>query len=132
VADEVRVVVIDDVSDAADALALALQVDGYDVRTAHNGVEALALIEVYRPHCVLLDIEMPQMDGCELSRQLRQRYGDDIVLVAVTGWGKDNLRVAESFGRVDHYLQKPIDYAKLQVILPPLNKPARDELVGDA
>ena len=123
--DEVRVVVIDDVSDAADALALALQLDGYDVRTAHNGVDALALIEVYRPHCVLLDIEMPQMDGCELSRRLRQLYGDDIVLVAVTGWGQDNERVAESFGRVDHYLQKPLVYEKLQVILPSLKKTAQ-------
>lgn len=122
--DEVRVVVIDDVSDAADALALALQLDGYDVRTAHNGVDALALIKTYRPHCVLLDIEMPQMDGCELSKQLRQLYGDDIVLVAVTGWGQDNERVAESFGRVDHYLQKPIVYEKLQVILPSLNAPS--------
>jgi CheY-like chemotaxis protein len=125
VGDEVRVVVIDDVSDAADALALALQLDGYDVRTAHNGVDALALIEVYRPHCVLLDIEMPQMDGCELSRRLRQLYGDDIVLVAVTGWGQDNQRVAESFGRVDHYLQKPLVYEKLQVILPSLKKTAQ-------
>jgi CheY-like chemotaxis protein len=125
VGDEVRVVVIDDVSDAADALALALQLDGYDVRTAHNGVDALALIEVYRPHCVLLDIEMPQMDGCELSRRLRQLYGDDIVLVAVTGWGQDNRRVAESFGRVDHYLQKPLVYEKLQVILPSLKKTAQ-------
>jgi len=131
VSDEVRVVVIDDVSDAADALALALQLDGYDVRTAHNGVDALSLIETYRPHCVLLDIEMPQMDGCELSKQLRRLYGDDIVLVAVTGWGKDNERVAESFGRVDHYLQKPIVYEKLQVILPPLNKPGRHEPAGD-
>jgi CheY-like chemotaxis protein len=125
VGDEVRVVVIDDVSDAADALALALQLDGYDVRTAHNGVDALALIEVYRPHCVLLDIEMPEMDGCELSRRLRQLYGDDIVLVAVTGWGQDNQRVAESFGRVDHYLQKPLVYEKLQVILPSLKKTAQ-------
>jgi CheY-like chemotaxis protein len=122
--DEVRVVVIDDVSDAADALALALQLDGYDVRTAHNGVDALALIESFRPHCVLLDIEMPQMDGCELSKELRRLYGDDIVLVAVTGWSEDNVRVAESFGRVDHYLHKPVDFEKLQIILPPLNKPA--------
>lgn len=128
--DEVRVVVIDDVSDAADALALALQLDGYDVRTAHNGVDALALIEAYRPHCVLLDIDMPQMDGCELSQHMRRLYGDDIVLVAVTGWSKEDVRVGETFGRVDHYLQKPIVYEKLQVILPSLNKPTRDEPAG--
>lgn len=120
--DEVRVVVVDDAGDAAEALALALQMDGYDVRTAHNGVDALALIDAYRPHCVLLDIEMPLMDGCELSKQLRQRYGDDIVLVAITGWGEDNARVAESFARVDHYLKKPVKPEELQLILPSLHR----------
>ena len=120
--DEVRVVVIDDASDVAEALALSLELDGYDVRTAHNGVDALALIEAYRPHCVLLDIEMPLMDGSELSRRLRERYGDDIVLIAVTGWSEDNPRVAESFVRVDHYLRKPIRQEELERILPPINK----------
>ena len=120
--DEVRVVVIDDSSDAAEALALSLEFDGYDVRTAHNGVDGLALIEAYRPHCVLLDIEMPLMDGCELSRRLRETYGDDIVLIAVTGWSEDNPRVAESFVRVDHYLRKPIRQEELEKILPPINK----------
>jgi CheY-like chemotaxis protein len=130
VSDEVRVVVIDDVRDAADALALVLELDGYEVRTAHDGVQALSLIESFRPHCVLFDIEMPQMDGCELSKQLRRLYGDDIVLVAVTGWSEDNQRVAESFARVDHYLQKPVDLKKLQVILPSL-KPPRPASTGD-
>ena len=120
--DEVRVVVIDDAIDAAEALALSLEFDGYDVRTAHNGVDALALIEAYRPHCVLLDIEMPLLDGCELSRRLRERYGDEIVLIAVTGWSEDNPRVAESFVRVDHYLRKPIQQQELEKILPPINK----------
>lgn len=117
----VRVVVIDDASDVAEALAASLRMDGYDVRTAADGVAALALIDTWRPHCVLLDIEMPLMDGCEVSRTLRDRYGDDIVLVAVTGWGEDNARVAESFARVDHHLRKPVKLQELRVILPPLH-----------
>jgi len=120
VQDEVRVVVIDDAVDAAEALAVALRQDGYAVRTAYDGAAAWALIETERPHCVLLDVRMPVMDGCELARRLRERYGDDIVLIAVTGLSDDDERAAESFVRVDHYLRKPIDHDELRLILPPL------------
>lgn len=121
--DETRVVVVDDSAEAAEALAMSLAHDGYTVRTAGNGVEALALIAVYQPHCVVLDIDMPVMDGRELSRRLRERYGDDIVLIAVTGWSEEDERVAESFVRVDHYLQKPVTAERLRAVLPPV----RDE-----
>ena len=63
---------------------------------------------------------MPAMDGCNLSRQLRALYGDDIVLVAVTGYDENNQRVAEAFATVDHSLKKPIDLEALHKILPPL------------
>ena len=55
--DEVRVLVVDDVQDAADMLACALELDGYKVWTAHDGLEALAMIEQHNPHCILLDID---------------------------------------------------------------------------
>lgn len=123
--DETRVLVVDDCDDAAQALAVGLRLDGYDVRTAANGADALALIEAYKPHCVLLDVDMPVMDGREFSRRMRERYGDDVVLVAITGWDVDDERVAESFVRVDHYLQKPVSLADLRVILPPVDRPLR-------
>lgn len=116
--DDVRVVVVDDAKDAAEALACHLELDGYVVRVAHDGEQALEVIAEFKPHCVLLDIDMPGMDGCELSRRLRERYQDDIVLIAVTGWGEDNQRVAESFVRVDHHLRKPLDPKVLRKVLP--------------
>ncbi len=82
--DEVRVVVVDDLVDAASALAMALQIDGYAVRTARDGREALSVIEEHRPHCVMLDVDMPIIDGCELSQRLRKLYGSDIVLIAMS------------------------------------------------
>lgn len=118
--DEVRILVVDDFADAADTLASALELDGYCVEVARDGVEALKVVDAFQPHCVLLDIDMPGLDGDTLSRRLRERFGDDIVLVAVTGWSKEDRRVAETFARVDHYLQKPIDEAKLRKVLPPL------------
>jgi CheY-like chemotaxis protein len=118
--DDARVVVVDDVVDAAEALAATLELSGYRVWIATGGKEALALIEKHRPHCVLLDVAMPGMDGLELSQQLRQRYGDDIVLIAVTGREKDDERVSGTFASVDHYLQKPVDPDVLKKLLPPL------------
>jgi CheY-like chemotaxis protein len=119
--DDVRVVVVDDVDDAAEALAEALRLSGYTVWTACEGAAALALIEARKPHCVLLDIGMPGMDGNELTRTLRARYGDDIVLIAVTGREHDDERVSDTFARVDHYLQKPVDPEVLRKLLPPVD-----------
>jgi DNA-binding response OmpR family regulator len=118
---DVRVVVVDDFLDAAEALAETLMISGYKVWVATDGVSALALIEAQQPHCVLLDIGMPGMDGNELTRTLRSRYGDDIVLIAVTGREHDDERVSDTFARVDHYLQKPVDPDVLRKLLPPVD-----------
>ena len=119
--DDVRVVVVDDFVDAAEALAQTLALSGYKVSIATDGATALSLIEAQRPHCVLLDIGMPGMDGNELTRTLRARYGDDIVLIAVTGREHDDERVSDTFARVDHYLQKPVDPDVLRKLLPPVD-----------
>ena len=118
--DEARVVVVDDVADIADALAFALENDGYKVWVAYDGLQALDLIEKHQPHCVIFDINMPSLDGSELSKRLRERHGDDLVLIAITGWSETDSRVAEAFARVDHYLKKPVDPAVLRKVLPPV------------
>lgn len=119
--DKVRVVIVDDVPDLCETLALHLQLDGYEVQCAHGAVAALELVAHFGPHCVLLDVHMPGVDGLELARTLRGRYGDDIVLVAVTGHPATDRRVADAFVVVDHYLQKPIDLEALRKVLPPLH-----------
>ena len=116
----VRVVVVDDVPDLCETLALHLELDGYEARCANSAADAIELIARFSPHCVLLDVHMPGVDGLELARKLRGQYGDDIVLVAVTGHPPTDGRVAGAFALVDHYLQKPIDFAELRKVLPPL------------
>ena len=71
--DELRIVVVDDMPDVADSLATFLQMNGHEVRTAYGGQDALRLVEAWQPHCVLLDLGMPEMSGGELARQLRER-----------------------------------------------------------
>ena len=119
-ADEVRVMVVDDVADSAEVLALVLQMDGYTVRAANSAEAALEIVNEFEPLCVLLDINMPGMGGHGLARQLRSLYGGGIVLIAVTGEGRLDDRISDSFAQFDHYLRKPVDLALLKKVLPPV------------
>jgi len=119
--DEVRIVVVDDMPDAAQTLQDVLCAGGYTVQVAHGGAEALQLVESWQPHCVLLDVNMPGVNGLELARTLRSVYGDSIVLIAVTGGDDDDPLVKQTFDCVDHYLRKPDYLRALLKVLPPLN-----------
>ncbi len=123
--DEVRVLVVDDMPDSADMLALVLEMDGYKVRAAHSGEEALQIVEEFDPLCVLIDIHMPGIGGHELTRRLRARYGQDIILVAVTGTGVANDRISSGFAQFDHYLRKPVDLSLLKKLFPPVEDAAQ-------
>jgi len=118
--EEVRVVVVDDCSDALQAMAHLLEAHGYAVRTASDGNEALSVVEDFEPLCVLMDIRMPGLNGHELASKLRSRHGRDIILIAVTGAGNFEDRVSPSFAQFDHYLRKPVDVDVLRKLLPPL------------
>jgi signal transduction histidine kinase len=104
-----RILVADDNADAVDALALLLQLAGHEVRTAHDGVEALEVAETFDPEVVLLDLGMPRMDGYEAARRLRQRFpGNRVTLVAVTGWGQQQDRQRTAEAGFDVHLVKPV------------------------
>jgi PAS domain S-box-containing protein len=113
-----RILVVDDNVDTASGMARLLELLGHEVWTAHNGREALAIARDCGPEFVLLDIGLPEMDGYEVARRLRQvESGRHAVIVAVSGYGQDE-DVAR--GRVvgfDHHLVKPIDHDALLMIL---------------
>jgi DNA-binding response OmpR family regulator len=117
VGNALRVVVVDDLVDAAETLADLLRLDGCEVRTAGDGCAAMELVRDFVPDCVLLDVDMPRMDGSELARQVRELHGNSIVLIAITGWDPADQRVATAFERVDHYLSKPINPETLRKML---------------
>jgi DNA-binding response OmpR family regulator len=90
------------------------------VRSACDGDDALGLIEESLPHCVIPDVRMPRRDGYAVAQELRARYGDDIVLIAISGVAPDDPAVVGTFDIVDHYFRKPIDFDELGRILPTL------------
>jgi CheY-like chemotaxis protein len=105
-----RILVVDDIVDAAEAVARMLALDGHDVRVVHDGLAALDAAERLEPEIVLLDIGLPKVDGLEVARRLRSRFGPDaMLLVATTGLGQDADRRRTSEAGFDHHLVKPID-----------------------
>ncbi|MDQ3160533.1 MAG: ATP-binding protein, partial [Pseudomonadota bacterium] len=112
-----RALVVDDNRDAADTLAMALQVFGLDVRALYDPLEASEVATTFDPHLVFLDIGMPGLSGYDLARKLRELHpGQPRVLVAVTGWGQpeDQRRTAEA--GFDHHIVKPPDLEALRAI----------------
>lgn len=104
-----RVLVVDDNVDAAESLAMVLELLGHEVCIAFDGEAALREADRLRPEIVLLDIGMPGMDGMTLARHLRATpWGHKITLVAVTGWARDADRAATRAAGFDHHLAKPI------------------------
>jgi len=113
-----RVLVVDDNEDSAETLALALQLEGCDVETAHGGQQALELAERFRPEMVLLDIGMPGMDGYEVARAIRaQPWGADMLLVAQTGWGQEEDRRRTRQAGFDAHMTKPLDHSRLMSLM---------------
>jgi signal transduction histidine kinase len=109
-----RILVADDNHDAAESLTLQLQLAGHDVRTVHDGLEALAVAKTFKPHIVLLDLGMPKMDGYETARNMRLRsWGKGATLIALTGWGQQPDRQRTSEAGFDVHLVKPVSEAQL-------------------
>ena len=115
---EGTVLVIDDSADAAESLALALDILGYEVRTAYDGAAGVAVAQSFLPQVILLDIGLPHVNGYEVARLLRSEpCGKDAILVAVTGWGQDKDRKMASDAGFDLHLTKPVDFYELDAVL---------------
>jgi PAS domain S-box-containing protein len=115
--ESLRILVVDDNLDSAESLALLLRLQGHEVHTAHDGVQALGVEVGLRPQIVLLDIGLPKMNGYEAARALRLRRGGELTIVAMTGWGQDSDRLRSQDAGFDHHLVKPVDPNLLQKIL---------------
>jgi PAS domain S-box-containing protein len=112
------VLVVDDNVDAAESLAMVLRMHGHDVHTMHDGHSVLAAAQKELPEIAILDIGLPQMDGYEVARRLRDLPGgDQVVLIALTGYGQAEDKQRAQEAGFDHHLVKPIEPDVLETLL---------------
>jgi PAS domain S-box-containing protein len=104
-----RVLIVDDNQDAADSMALLVELGGALVRVAYSAEQGLDLIAESPPDVVLLDIGMPGLNGYEACRRIRARYGHRMTLIAVSGWGQDSDKQLALNAGFDAHLTKPAD-----------------------
>jgi PAS domain S-box-containing protein len=113
-----KILVVDDNRDAADSLSLFLRFLKAQVQVAYDGASALDTIPSFAPDIVLLDVGMPVLDGFEVARRMRQLpAGQNMVLIAITGWGQEEDRRRTADAGFDHHLVKPVDPVMLQNLL---------------
>jgi PAS domain S-box-containing protein len=118
-----RVLVVDDNVDAANMIAMTLQLFGHQTETVYSAQSALETAVECRPDFVVLDIGLPGMDGYEVARRLRQIPElKDTRLIAATGYGQDADRQRSEEAGFDYHLVKPIDPEKLQTVLEMLGR----------
>lgn len=113
----VKILIVDDCHDVADALAMLIQLESCDVRVAYDGLDGLAVAKCFAPDIVFLDLQMPGMDGYGVARALRQTQSRQPYLVAHSALGAPQDTAKARAAGFDQYLRKPIDEATLFVVL---------------
>jgi DNA-binding response OmpR family regulator len=113
-----RVLVVDDSRDLADSLAMFLEGYGSEVRTAYDGRGALAIAAAFEPEVAFLDIELPDLSGCDVAFALRQTaHHGVLLLVATTALGSEQDRRRIQSAGFDHYLQKPFSLDQVERLM---------------
>jgi PAS domain S-box-containing protein len=125
---DLRILVVDDNRDTTDSLETLFEMLGHQVRTAHNGEEAVALAAAFLPHVVLCDIGLPTINGYETCRRIRQTAcGRNATIIAVTGWGQAEAKRLTAEAGFDQHLVKLVDPEILMAMLANANLHGRNE-----
>jgi CheY-like chemotaxis protein len=112
------VLVVDDDRDALLSLAELLKLSGHQVQTAHTGLGAVVATRDFNPDVVLLDIGLPEIDGYEAARRIRQLpEHKQTMLIAMSGFGQEADRQQSQKAGFDHHLVKPTDFGTVLEIL---------------
>jgi PAS domain S-box-containing protein len=118
-----RVLVVDDVKDSADSLAMLLRMMGHEVHAAYAGEQAIKIAARLQPEVIILDIGMPRPNGYDVCRRIRaEGWGQRAFIAALTGWGQEDARLRGEESGFDYHLVKPVSpdtLRKLFAYLPP-------------
>ncbi len=113
-----RILVVDDNKDSAASLSKMLELTGNEVRTAHDGLQAVEAARTFQPEVVLLDIGLPKLNGYDAARRIRALPGgQSMFLIALTGWGQDEDKRRSAEAGFNLHLVKPMDPAALENLL---------------
>jgi signal transduction histidine kinase len=125
-----RVLVVDDLAASADTLTTLLELEGFEVKAANEGMAALQIAKDFRPDVVLLDIGLPGMNGFEVAHRLRsQPESSDALLIALTGYGEAESRSRSVEAGFDFHMVKPAD---VELLLSMLANPQSARRASDA
>jgi len=104
-----KILVVDDEEDIVEFVSYNLKKEGFNVSTARNGISAVQIANEFRPHLILLDIMMPEMDGIETCEQIRSIPGlSDTLIAFLTARAEDFSQIAGFSAGADDYITKPI------------------------
>ncbi len=121
-----RILIVDDNKDAARSMAIVLELKGNTVHTVFDGIEAIDVVENFRPHVILMDVGMPRMNGYEAARRIRELpWGSTSMIVAVTGWGQAGDRTQSMQAGFNAHMVKPVDLPALEKLLDELTSATR-------
>ena len=109
---------VDDNQDAALTMADMLELLGDEVRTAHDGLDAIATAESFLPEIIFMDVGMPRLNGYDATRRIRaQSWGKQMTIVTLTGWGQEADRARSRAAGCDAHLVKPVSLDDLEALL---------------
>ena len=104
------ILIVDDNAVNLKLVRVLLAKEGYETRTANDATEALAVLETFKPRLILMDLQLPGMDGLQLTRQLKaDPRTKDIVIVALTAYAMKGDEEKSREAGCDGYITKPID-----------------------
>jgi signal transduction histidine kinase/DNA-binding response OmpR family regulator len=122
-----RILIVDDNQDAAESIAQYLQLEGHEVKTVGDGMQALACVPVFAPQIVVLDIGLPVLSGYEVAERMRKMPAtQNALLIALTGYGQKEDQVRAMEAGFDRHFVKPTDPRTLVELIAvwPVAKPA--------
>jgi DNA-binding response OmpR family regulator len=111
-----KILIVDDEVKMCFTLTKLFELSHYSVAIAHNGLEALDKIDSFQPHCILLDIRMPQMNGIEVLKKVKQEHPEIVVIMTTAVATEESRKECLEIGAAE-YLIKPIDFKELLGII---------------
>ena len=122
-----RILIADDDQDTVQTLAAILEDEGHKVTPVYKALEVVPAVQSFQPEAVILDIAMPKMNGYDIAKEIRLRFTDRPLLIAISGLltkERDAL-FSKARGGFDHHLPKPCNPDELLYLLAPVMRQRR-------